>query len=131
MEEGKIVVYTTTFRGVRSTFEDCKYVLSLFHNLRVLVDERDVYMNSFYYRELEERLGERLSVPQVFLSGQHIGVIKRFKKLLNSILWCVQDKKVMEELNEVGELRKMLADFPVREENVVVNTILFIVNTEA
>ena len=74
MEEGKIVVYTTTFRGVRSTFEDCKYVLSLFHNLRVLVDERDVYMNSFYYRELEERLGERLSVPQVFLSGQHIGV---------------------------------------------------------
>ena len=74
MEEGKIVVYTTTFRGVRSTFEDCKYVLSLFHNLRVLVDERDVYMDSFYYRELEERLGERLSVPQVFLSGQHIGV---------------------------------------------------------
>ena len=59
---------------MRSTFEDCKYVLSLFHNLRVLVDERDVYMNSFYYRELEERLGERLSVPQVILSGQHIGV---------------------------------------------------------
>lgn len=73
------MIYTTTFRGVRSTFEDCKYVLSVFHNSRVQVDERDVYMNSFYYNELEERLGERLqgegmSVPHVFINGQYVGV---------------------------------------------------------
>ena len=74
MEENKIVIYTTTFRGVRSTFEDCKYVLSLFHNLRVHVEERNVYMDTFFFRELEERLGKKATVPQVFISGQHVGV---------------------------------------------------------
>ena len=74
-EEGKVVIYTTTFRGVRSTFEECKYVLSVFHNLRVRVEERDIYVHKFYLKELEERLqGDRCTVPQVFISGQHIGV---------------------------------------------------------
>ena len=69
------MVYTTTFRGVRSTFEECKYVLAVFHNLRVRVEERDIYVHKFYLKELEDRLqGGRCSVPQVFISGQHIGV---------------------------------------------------------
>lgn len=48
------------------------------HNLRVKTEERDIYVNKRYYRELSDRLGEdgrsRLPVPQVFISGQHIGV---------------------------------------------------------
>ncbi len=74
-ESGKIIVYTTTFRGLRATFEECKYVLSVFHNLRVRVEERDIYVHKYYYQELEGRLRKmRVKVPQIFISGQHIGV---------------------------------------------------------
>jgi len=70
-----VIIYTTSFRGVRSTYEECKYVLSVFHNLRVKVEERDVYVHKFFYNELMERLQRRsAAVPQVFISGQHIGV---------------------------------------------------------
>jgi len=63
---------------VRSTFEDCKYVKTVLYNFRVLVEERDVYVNKFFYKELEDRLEcsgiDILPLPQLFISGQHIGV---------------------------------------------------------
>lgn len=63
---------------MRATYEECKYVLSVFHNLRVRAEERDIYVHKYYYRELEERLGRtRVKVPQIFISGQHIGVRER------------------------------------------------------
>lgn len=69
------MVYVTSFRGVRATFEECRYVLDLFHNLRIRVVTKDIYMYQFYHRELEERLLRgQSSVPQVFIGGQHIGV---------------------------------------------------------
>ena len=69
------MIYTTSFHGVRSTYEECKYVLSVFHNLRVKVEEKDIYVHKFYHNELEERLQKRcVAVPQVFVGGQHIGV---------------------------------------------------------
>lgn len=75
VEDGKIIVYTTSFRGVRATFEDCRYITSLFHNHRVKVEERDIYTHQHYHRELEERLGEdKVLVPQVFINGQYVGV---------------------------------------------------------
>ncbi len=72
-------MYTTSFRGVRQTYEECRYILTVFHNLRVRVHERDIYVHKFYHRELEERLDspedtEQLPVPQVYINGQHIGV---------------------------------------------------------
>ncbi len=77
-EEGKIVVYTTSFRGVRHTYEECRYILTVFHNLRVSVQERDIYVHQLFHRELEERLGiehdAQLPVPQVYINGQHLGV---------------------------------------------------------
>ena len=75
IEKGKIIIYTTSFSGVRGTHEDCKYILSLFYNHRVKVEERDVYMNQSYHRELDERLrGDDCTLPQVFINGEHIGV---------------------------------------------------------
>ena len=72
------MVYTTSFKGVRHTYEECRYILTVFHNLRVRVEERDIYIHKFYQRELEERLGVeeaiKLPVPQVYINGQHIGV---------------------------------------------------------
>ena len=69
------MIYTTSFHGVRSTCEECKYVVSVFHNLRVRVEEKDIYVHKFYHNELEERLQKRgVAVPQVFVGEQHIGV---------------------------------------------------------
>ena len=71
-------MYSTSFRGVRSTFEECRYVKTVLHNFLVKVEEKDVYVNKHFYAELQDRLGEdefgKLPVPQVFISGQHIGV---------------------------------------------------------
>ena len=75
IEKGRIIIYTTSFSGVRGTHEDCKYILSLFYNHRVRVEERDVYMNQSYHHELDERLrGDDCTLPQVFINGEHIGV---------------------------------------------------------
>lgn len=37
-----------------------------------------------------------------------------------SILFCPQGKEVIEELNEIGELKKMLADFPVSTTTIII-----------
>lgn len=77
VERGTVVVYVTSFRGVRATFEECRYILDLFHNLRIRVAVKDIYMHQFYHKELEERLKHvygQVGVPQVFIGGQHLGV---------------------------------------------------------
>lgn len=100
-EEGKIIVYTTSFRGVRHTYEECKYILTVFHNLRVRVQERDIYAHKFYHRELEERLEgeyeEQLPVPQVYINGQHVGVSRLvFKYPMNLVhFWFIQRGNLM------------------------------------
>ncbi len=77
-EEGRIILYLTSFRGVRSTFEDCGYVKKVLHNYLVKFEEKDIYVNKHYYRELKDRLKldnkSKLPVPQIFINGQHIGV---------------------------------------------------------
>lgn len=85
-EEGRIILYVTSFRGVRSTFEECRYVETILHNLRMKAEIRDIYVNKQFYRELEDRLEMydegKLPVPQLFISGQHIGVCYRIQCLL-------------------------------------------------
>lgn len=117
-EEGRIIVYVTSFRGVRRTFEDCRYVTTVLHNFRVKIEEKDVYVNKSFYKELSDRLEEdrrsRSSVPQVFVSGQHIGVRRAWQlKNCTLILLALQGKFEIEELNETGELRRLLESFGV------------------
>ncbi|GFY92292.1 glutaredoxin family protein [Actinidia rufa] len=65
---------------------------------RVLVDDRDISMDSAYKKELQSVLGEKnLSLPQVFIKGKHIG-----------------GADVIKQLHEVGELAKMLKGLPFR-----------------
>lgn len=70
------MVYVTSLHTVRATFEDCRYVLDLFHNLRIRVTTKDIYVSQFYHSELEGRLAHsgHISVPQIFIGGQHVGV---------------------------------------------------------
>ncbi|XP_072960683.1 uncharacterized protein At5g39865 [Typha angustifolia] len=74
-EEKRIVVYFTSLRVVRKTFEDCRAVRSLLRGLRVAVDERDLSMDSQFLAELKGILGRKqhLSLPQVFIGGRYIG----------------------------------------------------------
>ena len=47
------------------------------------MDERDVLISPEYLAELKERLNDKISVPQVFINGQHIGV-RMAKKISKS-----------------------------------------------
>ncbi|KAJ7972142.1 Glutaredoxin family protein [Quillaja saponaria] len=70
---------------------------------RVAVDERDISMDSLYKKELQNALGGKLvSLPQVFIRGKYIGGAEEIK-----------------QLNEVGELGKLLEDFPIQNPGFV------------
>lgn len=74
-EEGKVVVYTTSLGVLRNTFEDCMKVKKILRTLLIKFDEKDVFMSREYQDEIKERMRcDQVLVPQVFVSGQHVGV---------------------------------------------------------
>ncbi|MCO5571003.1 hypothetical protein L7F22_024734 [Adiantum nelumboides] len=79
--EENVVLYTTTLRGIRKTFEDCNSVRDILKSFGVGVHERDVSMHSAYRDELRELLGGQLSVPSLFIKGRYIGGADGTKKL--------------------------------------------------
>ncbi|KAL2470995.1 Glutaredoxin family protein [Abeliophyllum distichum] len=93
--ENTIVVYFTSLRVVRHTFEDCKTVLTILRAFHVFVDERDVSMDSGYIGELQRIFGEseksKLTLPRVFIGGRYIGGAEEVR-----------------QLHESGELKKYL-----------------------
>ncbi|XP_010547343.1 PREDICTED: uncharacterized protein At5g39865-like [Tarenaya hassleriana] len=101
--EDRIVVYFTSLRGIRRTYEDCYAVRMIFRGFRVRVDERDVSMDSAYRKELQNVLGEKnVTLPQVFIRGKYVG-----------------GADVIKSLFEIGELAKILEGFPVRQPGFV------------
>ncbi|GMI90449.1 hypothetical protein like AT5G13810 [Hibiscus trionum] len=94
--EDRIVVYLTSLRGIRRTYEDCYAVRMIFRGFRVWVDERDVSMDSAYKKELQSVLRKNNpSLPQVFIKGKYVG-----------------GADVIKSMFEVGELAKILDGFP-------------------
>ncbi|KAL6637215.1 hypothetical protein ACP70R_024787 [Stipagrostis hirtigluma subsp. patula] len=80
--ERAVVLYTTSLRGVRKTFEDCARVRRLLEGLRVAFLERDVSMHAPYREELRALLlgpgGQDSAAafplpPQLFVDGRYIG----------------------------------------------------------
>lgn len=97
--EDKVVLYFTSLRGIRRTYEDCYAVRMIFRGFRICVDERDMSMDSAYRKELQGALkGKVLSLPRVFIRGKHIGGVDEIK-----------------QLNEYGELAKLLEGFPIKD----------------
>lgn len=97
--DDKIVIYFTSLRGVRRTYEDCYTVRMIFRGFRVYVDERDVSMDIALRRELQSVLGEKsVTLPQVFVRGKLLG-----------------GADVVRQMHETGELVKRLEGFPVKE----------------
>ncbi|KAI3439787.1 Glutaredoxin domain-containing protein [Psidium guajava] len=75
--EDRVVIYTTTLRGVRKTFEDCNAVRAALEGLGVAVCERDVSMDSGFKEELRELMKGRARAevvpPRVFVRGRYLG----------------------------------------------------------
>ncbi|KAK4748710.1 hypothetical protein SAY87_015296 [Trapa incisa] len=75
--ENRVVLYTTSLRGVRTTFEACNSVRSAIEGLGVAVCERDVSMHSGFREELRELMRgkpkEMLVPPRAFVRGRYIG----------------------------------------------------------
>ncbi|XP_051138742.1 uncharacterized protein At3g28850 [Andrographis paniculata] len=97
--EDRIIVYYTSLRGIRKTYEDCCMARSIIRGFLVRVDERDISMDRSYRTELEEALkGREAILPQVFIRGKRIGGAEEIKRL-----------------NETGELAKLLEGFPITD----------------
>lgn len=95
--EDKVVLYFTSLRGIRKTFEDCCSVKLILRGFRVSVDERDISMHSPFRQELQDLLGKPMPVPRLFIGGKYIGGVEE-----------------IQQLHEIGELAKYLECFPVQ-----------------
>ncbi|XP_059577658.1 glutaredoxin domain-containing cysteine-rich protein 1 [Alligator mississippiensis] len=94
LEFGRIIIYTTSLRVVRTTFERCELVRKIFQNHRVKFEEKNIALNSDYGKELDERcrrVCEVPSLPVVFIDGHYLGGAE---KILS--------------MNESGELQDLL-----------------------
>ncbi|GAB2234104.1 hypothetical protein Droror1_Dr00003341 [Drosera rotundifolia] len=99
--ESAVVIYTTSLRVIRSTFDACREVMTSLSGFRVSIDERDVSMDPRFMDELRSVLGgetANLSLPRVFIGGKHVGGVEEVK-----------------QLHEIGELNKMLEGLPLAE----------------
>ncbi|CAN4118507.1 unnamed protein product [Withania somnifera] len=101
--EDKIVLYFTSLRGIRKTYEECCTVRMIFRGFRVCVDERDVSMDSSYRKELQSVLeGKTVVLPQAFIGGKYVG-----------------GAEVIKQLHEAGELIKLVEGFAVKHSGFV------------
>ncbi|XP_023645809.1 uncharacterized protein At3g28850 isoform X2 [Capsella rubella] len=81
--EDRVVIYTTSLRGVRRTFEACNAVRAAIESFGVVVCERDLSMDKGFREELSNLMaGERnggdstaavVLPPRVFVKGKYIG----------------------------------------------------------
>ncbi|KAJ1287807.1 hypothetical protein BS78_02G039000 [Paspalum vaginatum] len=71
--ESAVVLYTTTLRGVRRTFEDCNAVRALLENLGAAFQERDVSLDRGLRDQLWAVTGEKAVPPRLFVRGRDAG----------------------------------------------------------
>ncbi|KAL6538415.1 hypothetical protein OROGR_012403 [Orobanche gracilis] len=85
--ENKVVMYTTSLRGVRKTFEDCNAVRSSFQGLGIFIRERDISMDRCFRDELRELLKgkgrDELIPPRLFVKGRYIGGVDEVMKIMD------------------------------------------------
>ncbi|XP_059306088.1 uncharacterized protein At3g28850 [Lycium ferocissimum] len=80
--ENSVVIYTTTLRGIRKTFEDCNTARVILESSNIQVFERDISMHSGFKEELRGLMGKKeVKVPLVFVKGRLIGGADEMLKL--------------------------------------------------
>ncbi|KAL9671040.1 hypothetical protein QQ045_008603 [Rhodiola kirilowii] len=84
IKKDRVVVYFTSLRGIRKTYEDCCHVRVILKGLGVRVDEKDLSMHSGFKEELKELLGDRYGaggLPRVFIGKKYIGGADEIRRL--------------------------------------------------
>lgn len=104
--ETRIIVYTTSLRVVRSTFEDCQAVRAILRGFRVTIDERDVSMDQKFTDELQGILAGKvkgkITLPRVFIGGRYFGGAEEVR-----------------QMHEAGELKKVVGNLPAADPGAV------------
>uniref|UniRef100_A0A453R671 Glutaredoxin domain-containing protein n=1 Tax=Aegilops tauschii subsp. strangulata TaxID=200361 RepID=A0A453R671_AEGTS len=83
----RVVVYLTSLRGIRQTYEDCWAASTILSSYGVHVDERDLSMHAGYKEELRDALGAGALagvLPQVFVDGWHLGGAEEVRRMHES-----------------------------------------------
>ncbi|GAA0172795.1 oxidoreductase [Lithospermum erythrorhizon] len=100
--EHSVVIYTTTLRGVRKTFEDCNVVRSAIEGFGVSIFERDIWMDRGFRDELRELLkckeNSEMIPPRVFIKGKYIGGVEE-------VVWIFEDGELGELLQGLPRLK--------------------------
>nr|GEW35389.1 glutaredoxin domain-containing cysteine-rich protein 1-like isoform X4 [Tanacetum cinerariifolium] len=91
-----VILYTTGFRSIRKTFEDCSSIRFLLESFKVLYQERDLSMHLDFRDELWRILGGKVVPPRLFIKGRYIGGAEEVLRL-----------------HEQGKFRPLLAGIPV------------------
>ncbi|KAK1409722.1 hypothetical protein QVD17_36251 [Tagetes erecta] len=91
-----VILYTTGFRSVRKTFEDCSSIRFILESFKVLYHERDLSMHSDFRDELWQILGGKVVPPRLFIKGRYIGGAEEVLRL-----------------HEQGKFRPLLAGIPM------------------
>ncbi|KAJ1390656.1 Thioredoxin-like superfamily [Sesbania bispinosa] len=68
-----IILYTTSLRGIRKTFQDCNTIRFLLRSFKIMYHERDVSLHLEYREELWKILGGKVIPPKLFIKGRYIG----------------------------------------------------------
>ncbi|CAN8266021.1 unnamed protein product [Cochlearia groenlandica] len=103
----RVILYFTSLRGIRKTYEESCDVRIILKSLGIRVDERDVSMHSGFKEELKGLLGDKfnngvgITLPRVFFGKKYLGGAEEIRKL-----------------NEDGKLEKVLEGCERVEENV-------------
>lgn len=87
VDNNRVVIYTTSLRGVRRTFEACNAVRAALESFGVVVCERDVSMDRGFREELASLMagegdGEPVLPPRVFVKGKYIGGAEEVMRLV-------------------------------------------------
>ncbi|CAA7059317.1 unnamed protein product [Microthlaspi erraticum] len=83
-EENRVVIYTTSLRGVRRTFEACNAVRAAIESYGVVICERDVSMDKGFREELKSLMAgdSAAALPRVFVKGKYIGGAEEVMELV-------------------------------------------------
>ncbi|KAJ0027278.1 hypothetical protein Pint_36030 [Pistacia integerrima] len=80
--ENAVVIYTTTLRGIRKTFEECNNVRSIIESHQIQMFERDISMDSGFKEELRTLMETiEVKVPLVFVKGRLVGGVDEVVKM--------------------------------------------------
>ncbi|KAL3526504.1 hypothetical protein ACH5RR_011160 [Cinchona calisaya] len=82
----RLILYFTSLRGVRKTYEDGCHVRVILKGLGVKVDERDLSIHSGFKEELKELLGENWykgggALPKVFVGRKFLGGAEEIRQM--------------------------------------------------